>query len=177
MLNAGSSKGTDDFAHEVLAELGIVFNHQVDTGPGKHTCYALANNKPIIGLSGPTGGCDFSSEWYVKPIIDCFLGRRITQYPRFQARTLTDLVMTKKGVNFMMGAHVMLDDNGQMVVAPARAIQDDLQLENKVNCFIPMQGVNAKAGDLVEIELRFPFSMPVQESQVMDWISKEPVMF
>ena len=177
ILNAGSSKGTDDFSHEVLYELGVIFNEQVDTGPGKHTCYALANNKPIVGLSGIPAGCEYSSEWYVRPIIDLFLGRSITKYPRFQARLLTDLVMTYTSVDFMMGAHVMRDAQDQLVVAVAQSIEDTIQLENKVNCFIPMLGMNGKAGDTIEIEMRLPFLMPVYEPDIIAMVNPKPVIF
>lgn len=168
LMNAGSSKGTDDFSHQVLHEVGEMLNQQVDTGPGKHTSYTMAGRVPIVGLSGPTTCCDYTCEWYVKPLVDQFLGRPLTVFPLRKARLLADLTATKKGVLFMMGARVMADEDGEWVVAPAGAIRDGRAIEQKVNCFIPMApGFDKKAGDEVEIELRWPFSVPRHEPE---WI-------
>ena len=170
LLNAGSSKGTDDFSHQVLHEVGEMLNQQVDTGPGKHTSYTMAGRVPIVGLSGPTTCCDYTCEWYVKPLIDQYLGRPATIFPIRTAKLLTGLTMTKKGVLFMMGARVMVDSGGEWVVAPAGAIQDGRAIEQKVNCFIPMgAGFDKKAGDEVEIELRWPFAAPRHEPE---WIAQ-----
>ena len=53
---------------EVL-KVDMFLNQQVDTGPGKHTSYTVADGVPVIGLSGPTGCTHCTSEWYVRPVI------------------------------------------------------------------------------------------------------------
>jgi molybdopterin molybdotransferase len=163
IINGGSSKGTDDNSHEVLAELGEVLNHQVDTGPGKHTSYSVVKGKPVIGLSGPTVCCDYTFDWYVRPLIDRFLGRPDTVFPTIRAKMLCPVRFTRKGVTFMMGSHVWLRD-GEPVVMPAANIDDERTLEGKVNGFVALrQGFSAEPGDPVEVELRYPFAMPREE--------------
>ena len=75
VLNAGSSKGSDDYSLEVLEEIGQVLYHQTNHGPGHHSFAAVVDGTPIIGISGPPGGVAFTSDFYVKPAIDAFLGR------------------------------------------------------------------------------------------------------
>jgi len=178
LLNAGSSKGTDDYCHEILGEYAEIFNQQVDTGPGKHTCYAMAKNIPVVGLSGPTVCCDYTMEWYVKPVIDLFLGREITSFQTIRAKTLTDLKMTRKGLTFMMGAHAARNDREEFVVIPAGHPGEKRGMKRNVNCFIPMiPGLDVKAGELIDIELRWPFFMPEVDFNAEDEARTEPVVF
>lgn len=74
VLNAGSSKGSDDWSVEVLEEIGTMLYHQVSHGPGHHSFGAIVNGTPIIGISGPPGGASFTLGFYLRPIIKAWLG-------------------------------------------------------------------------------------------------------
>lgn len=74
VLNAGSSKGSDDWSVEVLEEMGDVICHQTNHGPGHHSSYAVVNDTPIVGISGPAGGASFTLNFYLRPIMRTFLG-------------------------------------------------------------------------------------------------------
>lgn len=74
ILNAGSSKGSDDWSLEVLEELGQVVCHQTNHGPGHHSSYAIVNGIPIVGISGPSGGASFTLNFYLLPLMKRFLG-------------------------------------------------------------------------------------------------------
>lgn len=74
VLNAGSSKGSDDWSVEVLEEIGTVLYHQVSHGPGHHSFGAVVDGTPIIGISGPPGGASFTLGFYLRPIIKAWLG-------------------------------------------------------------------------------------------------------
>jgi molybdopterin molybdotransferase len=54
ILSGGSSVGAKDYTTEVIQSLGDpgVFVHGISIKPGKPTILALANSKPVIGLSG-----------------------------------------------------------------------------------------------------------------------------
>lgn len=54
VLNAGSSKGSDDWTMELLERIGQVFNHETDHGPGHHSSYSLVDGTPVVGISGPS---------------------------------------------------------------------------------------------------------------------------
>lgn len=74
VLNAGSSKGSDDWSVEVLEEIGTMLFHQVSHGPGHHSFGAIVDGTPIIGISGPPGGASFTLGFYLRPIINAWLG-------------------------------------------------------------------------------------------------------
>lgn len=74
VLNAGSSKGSDDWSVEVLEELGTIICHQTNHGPGHHSSYALVEGVPIVGISGPAGGASFTLDFYLRPVMREFLG-------------------------------------------------------------------------------------------------------
>ena len=75
VLNAGSSKGSDDWAMELLEEMGTVLNHETDHGPGHHSSYAVVDGTPIVGISGPALGAAFTTDFYLKPLIERWYGR------------------------------------------------------------------------------------------------------
>ncbi len=72
-INAGSSKGSKDFTMEILEEIGEVFCHETNHGPGHHTSASVVNGTPVLGISGPPGGCEITADWYLKPLTDQYL--------------------------------------------------------------------------------------------------------
>lgn len=78
VLNAGSSKGSDDWSVEVLEEIGEVICHQTNHGPGHHSSYAVLHVGervvPVVGISGPPGGASFTLGFYLRPVMQAFLG-------------------------------------------------------------------------------------------------------
>ncbi|MBQ2680620.1 MAG: molybdopterin molybdotransferase MoeA [Eggerthellaceae bacterium] len=86
VLNAGSSKGSDDWSLEILERIGKVLYHQTSHGPGHHSSCSVLDNTPVIGISGPPGGAAFTADLYLCPAMRKFLG----QDPQ-PARVLTRL--------------------------------------------------------------------------------------
>lgn len=74
VINAGSSKGSDDWTCEVLEELGDVVFHQVMHGPGRHTSFAIVDGTPVLGISGPPAGAALTLPLYLKPLVRMQLG-------------------------------------------------------------------------------------------------------
>lgn len=74
VLNAGSSKGSDDWSVEQMEALGQIICHETNHGPGHHSSYAIVENTPIVGISGPAAGASFTLNFYLKPLIEHFLG-------------------------------------------------------------------------------------------------------
>ena len=74
VLNAGSSKGSDDWSCEVMEEMGHMICHQTNHGPGHHSSYAVVDNVPIVGISGPSGGASFTLDFYLRPLMRKYLG-------------------------------------------------------------------------------------------------------
>ena len=74
VLNAGSSKGSDDWSIEILEEIGRVHYHQTNHGPEHHSSFAVVDGTPVIGISGPPGGAAFTTDFYLRPAMRAFLG-------------------------------------------------------------------------------------------------------
>jgi len=81
-INAGSSKGSKDFTMEILEEIGEVFCHETNHGPGRHTSASLVNGTPVLGLSGPPSGCEITADWYLKPLVDQFLYGHVVEFTK-----------------------------------------------------------------------------------------------
>ena len=178
LINAGSSKGTNDFTHEILNGMGQILNQQVDTGPGKHTSYTMVGDVPVVGLSGPTVCTDYTFDWYVRPLIDHFLGRPQTRFPKLLARAACDMSSARKWVTLMLGCRVILGDNDIPIVIPAVRLDDNKTIENKVNCFVLLEpGLEIRAGEWVEVELRWPFAAPEREPDTLDITQNAPFLF
>ncbi len=75
ILNAGSSKGSDDWGIEMLEEIGTVFYHQTSHGPGHHSSFGMIGTTPVIGISGPPGGAAFTTDYYLYPAMMKYLGK------------------------------------------------------------------------------------------------------
>lgn len=75
VLNAGSSKGSEDWNCEQMEELGQVICHETNHGPGHHSSYALVDGTPVVGISGPPAGASFTLNFYLRPLMMKFLGR------------------------------------------------------------------------------------------------------
>ena len=90
VLNAGTSKGNDDWSIEVVEKIGKVYYHQTNHGPGHHSWFAVVNNAPVIGISGPPGGASFTTDFYVYPAIMKYLGQT-NRLPRLRVRLGADL--------------------------------------------------------------------------------------
>lgn len=73
VLNAGSSKGSDDWSCEVMEEMGHMIYHQTNHGPGHHSSAAVIDGTPIIGISGPSGGASFTLNFYLRPLMRAFM--------------------------------------------------------------------------------------------------------
>ena len=74
VLNAGSSKGSDDWSCEVMEQMGQMICHQTNHGPGHHSSFAIVDGTPIVGISGPSAGASFTLNFYLRPLMRAFLG-------------------------------------------------------------------------------------------------------
>ncbi|MCD8316097.1 MAG: molybdopterin biosynthesis protein, partial [Eggerthellaceae bacterium] len=75
VLNAGSSKGSDDWCVEILEQYGQILYHQTKHGPGHHSSFAMYNGVPVVGISGPSGGASFTLNFYLLPLMRQYLGQ------------------------------------------------------------------------------------------------------
>ena len=112
----GSSAGSEDYAKDVILDLGEVLVHGVTIMPGKPIIVGKIDNKPIFGIPGYPVSAIIAFEQFVKPLIDQMKGQ-----PE-QARTRIDVEPTRK-VASKLGleefVRVKLGTVGDRVVATA----------------------------------------------------------
>lgn len=177
VLNAGSSKGSDDWSVEVLEEIGTIVCHQVAHGPGHHCFYAVVDGVPVVGISGPPGGASFALGFYLLPVMRKWLG--LDPHPhRFSAILDGSFGENKyanrggdnagemrpaevtfpdskfQSVKFM---DVVVGDDGVVRASP-RAGKAGSAKTQSANAIYMLEAtpysVFPKAGDIIEVELR-----------------------
>ena len=161
VINAGSSKGSDDFTCEILEEQGTMLHHMLHQGPGRHCSAALLDGKPVIGISGPPMGAEFTADWMIKPLVDRYLGLPGAYPPMVYARMAEAPGFWPEAVQVVKRGIVERDENDELVARVLepynRPVLRDL---DQANCFITFgRGVEYwEAGDWHPVELRWPYS-------------------
>lgn len=86
LINAGTSKGGEDYCTRLLREQGEVLFHGVAAVPGRPMSMAIVQGKPVINLSGPSFAAFYSMDWAVRALVCRWLGRPLPQRKRLRAR-------------------------------------------------------------------------------------------
>lgn len=180
VLNAGSSKGNDDWGIEMLEEIGTIFYHQICHGPGHHSAFGLIGDTPVIGISGPPGGAAPTTDFYLYPAVMTYLGLA-PRLKKIRVRAGADLSpgkppMAKKdsgkpgkpagenrpreGGEFSVIRQVQLKpaDDGVMEAFPLRKMHPGPVEAESADAYYMMptgtNGTPAKAGEWIEVEVR-----------------------
>jgi len=160
VINAGSSKGSDDFTCEILEKNGRMMHHMLAQGPGRHCSAAFLHGTPVIGISGPPMGAEFTVDWMVKPLIDRYLGLPGDYPPMVFARMEEDPGFWSEAVQVVKRGIVWRDENDELwarVLSPES--RPSLRELDQANCFITF-GRNVqswRAGEWHAVELRWPY--------------------
>lgn len=179
VLNAGSSKGSDDWSVEQLEKMGEVICHQTNHGPGHHSSCSIVAGTPVVGISGPAGGASFTLNFYLLPLMRAFLG--LDPEPlRLPARLTADIPGKKPGSHRPAGSampgeqrpsvvseggvfygvkylDITLSEDGVLEATPYGGKPGSPEtLGANAFCMVGMgPGMEApKAGDIVLVELR-----------------------
>ena len=83
VLSGGTSKGTGDLSHRIVAKLGAILVHGVALKPGKPLCLAVIDGKPLAVLPGFPTSAIFTFHAFVAPVIRARAG-----LPAEAARTI-----------------------------------------------------------------------------------------
>lgn len=181
VLNAGSSKGSDDWSLEVLEELGHIVCHQTNHGPGHHSSYAIVDGVPIVGISGPSGGASFTLNFYLLPLMRQFLGlnpvsmkipaRLAEPFPagrmqKFASAPLAKLPGEQRpaeatkpeemfySIKFLT---LSISDDGGLIATPVPGHPGSAETQHANAYYMMPAGVNCvppEAGEVILVELR-----------------------
>lgn len=172
IVNAGSSKGSDDHTMEILESIGLVICHETDHGPGHHSSFSIVEGTPFVGISGPPAGAAFTTDFYVRPLIRRYLGLD-TRTSKVVARLADDIPAHPgsepptgecrpreiRQSSFFKIMHVKLSQAEDGVIEahpyPKRPAIVDLDATQAYYALDTSESATPpKAGDLITVELR-----------------------
>ena len=114
LILGGSSAGSEDYAKNVIKDLGRVFVHGVTIMPGKPVVIGAVDNTPVFGMPGYPVSAIIAFEQFVQPLINSMLGQpdpareKVTVAP-------TRKIASKLGVEEFL--RVKLGQVGEHIVA------------------------------------------------------------
>jgi len=155
LVNAGSSAGRDDYAAEVIGELGEVYYHGIAIKPGKPAILGAVGKKPVIGIPGyPVSGI-IVLEKLVSPVIDLWYGRY--SFRNFARANLTKTIVS--GLKYEEFVRVRLGYvAGKLMAAPlnrgAGVVTSFMRADGILT--VPQNTEGIEAGTEVTVELIKP---------------------
>jgi putative molybdopterin biosynthesis protein len=114
LILGGSSAGSEDFAKQVILDLGQVLVHGVTIMPGKPVVVGRLQNKPVFGIPGYPVSAIIAFEQFVRPLIQCMLGQPSETRETVKVEP-TRKIASKLGVEEFL--RVKLGQVGERVVA------------------------------------------------------------
>ena len=81
MINAGTSRGEEDFNAQLIQERASYFSHGIRAVPGRPVGLAVVNNVPVINAPGPSVACWLAMDWLVRDLVSYALGIRTHKRP------------------------------------------------------------------------------------------------
>lgn len=161
IINAGSSKGSDDFTCEILEKYGTVLNHETNAAPGKHASCSMLNGTPVVGISGPPIAADLNVEMFAKPLVDAFLYGSVQEPPIIYACLAEDMPMEPRRVNLTKRVKLTRDEEGYLwaEVLPlyAPALKECAEADGIL--IVPADSFGWHKGQRVPVQLRWPYQV------------------
>jgi molybdopterin molybdotransferase/putative molybdopterin biosynthesis protein len=117
LVNAGTSKGGEDYCADLLAQRGKVLFHGVAAVPGRPMSMAVLGGKAAINLSGPAFAAFYSMDWAVRALVAHWLGQPVPQRPTVTA-TLTQPLKTPPFFSQMVPLGLELGEDGKYLATP-----------------------------------------------------------
>ena len=97
LIIGGSSAGSEDYARDIISDLGEVFVHGVTIMPGKPILIGEIKDKPIFGIPGYPVSAIVAFEQFVGPLISLMLGQPEKERPSTQVEP-TRKIASKLGL-------------------------------------------------------------------------------
>lgn len=91
IINAGSSKGKEDFNTRLLRSKGKLLCHGVAAVPGRPMGVAVIEGKAVINIPGPSMAAFYGLDWMIHSIVCKWLGIPLPKRPVVQAELEEDL--------------------------------------------------------------------------------------
>ena len=159
LLNAGSSRGGDDFNAELLQGRASYFRHGVKTVPGRPVGMAIVDGKPVVNAPGPVLAAWLCLDWLVRGLVAHWYGMPVFARRRVRAR-LAEAVADAKPRERIVRMRLAPDGEGGLVAAPVKKLGVPQTLVATDALFtLPADVAEAPAGAEVEVELLRPMEL------------------
>jgi len=114
LVLGGSSAGSEDYAKDVILELGTVLVHGVTIMPGKPVVIGAVRGKPVFGMPGYPVSAIIAFEQFVRPLLKRMLGQPDPPVQTIEVEP-TRKIASKLGVEEFL--RVKLGQVGDRIVA------------------------------------------------------------
>lgn len=157
ILNAGTSKGDEDYCGRMLEESGTSLFHGVAAVPGRPMGAAILDGKLVLNLSGPALAAFYSLDWLVRPSLCRFLGIPVPQRRRVQA-VLTETLHCPPPMSLLCMLEVRRNPDGGYLATPLairgpHAVRSSRMLTaNALYATVPGEP-HHQAGETISVEL------------------------
>ena len=118
ILNAGTSKGSEDFCVQYLEENGNMLFHGVKSVPGRPMSITIYKDKPVINMSGPAVGALNGCMWLMAPVIDRMLSHKEPLYIPTAEVTLTGELGFPPFMSVFSGLEITRSEDGTLMAEP-----------------------------------------------------------
>ena len=152
IINAGSSKGGEDFNTSLLGE-GRLICHYVAAAPGRPMALAVMEGKPVINLPGPALAAFFGMDWCVRACVDRFLHLPLQKRPRVSGVLMADIKSTP-AMAMMCRINAVKTENGYEFY-PKNGHRDPVPecLTSNAMYVSELGEAGRRAGETIEVEL------------------------
>ncbi|OEG00041.1 molybdopterin biosynthesis protein [Vulcanibacillus modesticaldus] len=157
IMNAGSSKGREDFTSAVIKAIGKVHFHGLATRPGKPVVLGEgANGKPIVGIPGYPVSAYLAMDWFIKPLMHNFQGLATPKRNKIKVKLAKKIVSKKGAEDFIRVTIGKIKE--QYIANPLTRSAGVTMTMVKANGLlrIPIQSQGYEQGEEVEVELYRP---------------------
>lgn len=160
IINAGSSKGSEDYSSEMLKRRSSYFKHGVRCVPGRPVGMAIIGGKPVVNAPGPVIAAWQCMDWLIRGLVAQWWGMPVVDQQRVVATLAADVKMPKP-MERVCRLHLCDDGNGGFV---AHEIDRHAPVPQTIACTdaiftLPLDETCAPAGSQVEVELLRPLEV------------------
>ena len=156
IINGGSSKGREDYNTKIISEYGEMISHWVKAAPGRPFGMAIAENRPLINLSGPPAAAFYGLEWCLRPVIARAMNLPERQRPVISV-FLTEDIHAPGAIEFLCMLNLTKNEDGTWNASRTNARNSGKPPLSGDAMLVTRLGVTLyRAGQTVDVELLRP---------------------
>jgi molybdopterin molybdotransferase len=160
IVNAGSSKGSEDYNSQMLKARSTYFRHGVRCVPGRPVGMAVIDGRPVVNVPGPVIGTWLCMEWLIRGLVTQWWGAPAVEKPTVKA-TLGFNAKMPKPMERLIRMHLVDDGDGGLrgeEIGRHECVPQTIS-RTDATFFMPADVQCIPAGTEVEVTLQRPLSV------------------